>query len=194
MTAPYTYRRYLDDSFNDRMREKPARDRWCVRMLMKSGDLAPSHYGAATRFIALVERGQGQGSSGAGERVDGGGADPHARKWDAALCAREAECAAMSVASALMARAWNTEPQRLRRGRVLASFYAAVSFPHRNLSEAMTDAGWTLGGKQREAFIAHLSEALDHLVTYFDSVDAQAARENARGPLETRYKSVDTFR
>jgi len=191
MTAPrYTYQRYLDDTWNARSADKPAADRWCVHALLKTGHLAPSHHGAAVRLSRLIERGQGQGGSAGGERVDGGNADPHARAWDAALCAREADCAIAAVTSACIARHWNTAPQAERRERVLASFHAALTFPHRNTTQAMSDAGWSAGGKQRDAFVAHLTEALDYLVTYFDANDAHLERARKQA-LDERYKSAE---
>lgn len=150
----------------------PARDRWCVHRLLECGDLAPAQHSAAVRFARLTERGQGQTSGARSEAIDGGGCDPHARLWDAALCAREAECARMSVLT-------NLPDDGDRRTRV-AVFEAALSFPHRSVRDAMADAGLAHGGRTRDVFIAHLVAALDLLVIYFDAVDAAAARDFAR--------------
>lgn len=177
--ARYTYRRYIDDSFADRMRDKPAADRWCVHALLRSGHIVASHHGAAVRLSKLIERGNGQCGSGNSEKVDGGNADPHARQWDAALCAQEAECAFAAVATSIAPRARHPEALAMKRKRSLAAFHAAVSFPHLTTAEAARDAG--IGYGRTRDFCEALVPALEALVTYFDAVDAQMAREAKRG-------------
>jgi len=147
----------------------PARDRWCVHRLMRAGHLAPAQHAAAVRLSRLLERAAGQtASGGSGEAVDGGGGDPHARMWDASVCAREAECARAAVMT-------NLPPAD--RGLRIHIFDLAMEFPHRSTPEAMAEAGLAHGGKQHAAFIAHLQTALDLLAIYFDAVDAAVARQ-----------------
>lgn len=151
-------------------RREIAKDRWCVTSLLRSGAITSDQHGAAVRLSTLMERAAGQTGGATGEFVDGGGSDPHARMFDAALCAREAECALASVRTRLAG------PHASAR---ISALDAALSFPHETIAGASRSAG--IGyGRQRD-FIALLKPGLDLLVVYFDAVDAQALRERKRG-------------
>lgn len=155
-------------------RREPAKDRWCIRTLMIGGHLTYTQYGAAQRLSALIERGQGQGSSGRMEFVDGGGADPHARQMDAAMCARAAENAMQSVRRTL------SGPDAKRRRQALA---VALSFPHLTTAQACRESGYGYGNHR--SFIAGLIASLDLLSIHFDAIDRDRAQE-AKKPLDDR--------
>ena len=145
-------------------RREPAKDRWCIRTLMLGGHITYLQYGVAQRLSALIERGQGQGSTGRMEFVDGGGADPHARQMDAAMCDRAAENAMQSVRRSL------SGPDAERRRQALI---VALEFPHVTTAQASRRSGYGYGNHR--SFIAGLGAALDLLVIHFDAIDRDRA-------------------
>lgn len=151
---------------------KIARDRWCITWLITHGEIIPSQHGAAIRYCRLIERARGQSSGGRMEAIDGGGGDPHARLWDGAVCAQDAECAMAYVRTQLAG-----EPYAALRVSILDT---ALDCPHRTVTQAMRDAGMSVNGRERSVFIAHLICGLDLLALYFDATDAQAERERRR--------------
>ena len=164
----YILKRAAELAWADRIehgKRHRARDPWCVSKLERSGGLTSSQAGAARRLARLIERGQGQRSGGGLERVDRSGTDPHARMFDAAVCAREAECALASVATRLSGPCLHVR---------LACLHAAMDTPHQSVAAACVNAG--LSRNSHVSFARHLIAALDLLAVYFDSVDAEADR------------------
>lgn len=154
---------------------KHARDRWCITRLLNAGEITSSQADAASRYARLLERSQGQIAAGRLAIIDGGGADPHARLFDASISAREAECALAYVRTNLAADGSAYTPIRL------AILDVALDFPHRTYAQAMRDVGFSWGSKERARFVSHLIAGLDLLALYFDATDAQADRERRRG-------------
>lgn len=174
----YTLARYHDDTWADEIRKREgqtaARDPWCIPALLRMGEITPGQHGAAVRISSKMERAANAAAAGA-ERVDRSGADPHARMFDVAICAREAENALAYVRTNLVASFGSGGAIRI------CALDAAVSFPHRSISAAQRDAGMGYGGKARGLFVACLVDGLDLLQTHWDAVDAAVERERRRG-------------
>jgi len=145
-----------------RVRKNP---KWALDHLLATGQITALQYDAGKRYASALERSL-PGSAGDLNKVDNSLADPHARIWDACVCAGTVRAA----------RLWVLRSQHASRTRMdtLAKLFA---YPHPTMPMMRTlESGCELS---YAVAVSRITGLLDLLDAYFESADASLGQRRA---------------